>query len=70
MLQLIRDLVFTYKPSKLDEGQKDRAAGLMRQLRKCGFTNYELFVLVGKRISEPTRACETNRRSLLFDAYV
>jgi hypothetical protein len=54
MMQLILELASTCKPSKLDKSQRDRAAALMRQLRVYGFTNRELHVLAGGRISEPT----------------
>ncbi len=54
MLNLIRDLASTCRPSKLDKAHRSHAADLMKQLRGYGFTNHELSVLARRMVSEPT----------------
>ena len=54
MMDLIRDLVSTCKPSKLTREERVQAQSLMRELRGRGFTIRELHVLVGGKIPEPT----------------
>ena len=54
MMDLIRDLVSTCKPSKLTRDQRVQAQSLMRELRGRGFTIHELYVLVSGKIPEPT----------------
>jgi tetratricopeptide (TPR) repeat protein len=54
MMDLIRDLVSTCKPSKLTREERVQAQSLMRELRGRGFTIRELHVLVSGKIPEPT----------------
>jgi hypothetical protein len=52
ILPIIRELSQLCRVPKLDGEQREKAYGLMRRLREFGFTNHELFVIVGGKISE------------------